>query len=431
VLPLVHFALATALRQGDPRSERATELAGRAHARWAADPVKHAALLRQHEAWARGEVVLLYRSATPGRHGRPSAKRGWRLGARPRSCDVTGVPPEDEISRSGRHRRRFDLDDGVARLRAGDRAALGRAITLVESRHAADRPDADALLERLLPHAGGALRVGITGVPGVGKSTLIEALGRRLTALGHRVAVLAVDPSSARSGGSILGDKTRMPQLAHDPRAFIRPSPSGGALGGVARRTRETIAVVEAAGYDVVLVETVGVGQSEVLVANMVDFFLVLALAGGGDELQGIKRGILELADLLVVTKADGDNVQAARRARAEYAGALDLMQPRSRQWRPRVELCSAVTGEGLDAIWAAVEMHRAALQGSGEWEQRRGEQRVHWLWQSIRDGLEEALAGHEGVKARIGALEIAVRSGAITPDAAAAEVLAVFLGRG
>jgi len=341
-----------------------------------------------------------------------------------------GVPLEDEARGSARHGRRFDLDDGVARLRAGDRAALGRAITLVESRRAGDRPDADALLERLLPFAGGALRVGITGMPGVGKSTLIEALGRRLTAAGHRVAVLAVDPSSARSGGSILGDKTRMPELAHDPRAFIRPSPSGGALGGVARRTRETIVVVEAAGYDVVLVETVGVGQSEVMVANMVDFFLVLTLAGGGDELQGIKRGIFELADLLVVTKADGENVEAARRARAEYASALALMPPRSPEWRPRVELCSAVSGEGLDGLWSAVEEHRAALRATGAWERRRGEQRVHWLWQSIRDGLEEALEGHEGVKVRLRELEAAVRDGTIAPEAAAVEVLAMFLGR-
>jgi LAO/AO transport system kinase len=341
------------------------------------------------------------------------------------------VPPEDEGHGSPRRRRRFALDDGVARLRAGDRAALGRAITLVESRRAGDRPDADALLQRLLPLAGGALRVGITGMPGVGKSTLIEALGRRLTAAGHRVAVLAVDPSSARSGGSILGDKTRMQELARDPRAFIRPSPSGGALGGVARRTRETIVVVEAAGYDVVLVETVGVGQSEVMVANMVDFFLVLTLAGGGDELQGIKRGILELADLLVVTKADGENRQAARRAQAEYASALALMPPRSPEWTPRVQLCSALDGEGLEELWTAVQEHRAALQGSGEWDRRRGEQRVHWLWQAIRDGLEEALGEHEGVNGRLGALEAAVRGGEIAPEAAAAELLAVFLGRG
>ena len=319
----------------------------------------------------------------------------------------------------------------MARLRAGDRAALGRAITLVESRRAGDRAQADALLHRVLPLSGHALRVGITGMPGVGKSTLIEALGRRLTAAGRRVAVLAVDPSSARSGGSILGDKTRMPELSRDPRAFIRPSPSGGALGGVARRTRETIVLVEAAGYDVVLVETVGVGQSEVMVANMVDFFLVLTLAGGGDELQGIKRGILELCDLLVVTKADGDNLEPAKRARSEYAGALALMPPRSPQWRPRVQLCSAVTGDGLDALWQAVEEHRDALRTSGEWDRRRGEQRVHWLRQSIRDGLEEALEQHEGVRQRLSELQAAVRDGAVTPEVAAAEVLAVFLGRG
>ncbi|WP_323137416.1 methylmalonyl Co-A mutase-associated GTPase MeaB [Paraliomyxa miuraensis] len=328
-------------------------------------------------------------------------------------------------------RRRFDLDHGVEALCAGDRAALGRAITLVESRREADRIDADALVHRLLPYAGQALRVGITGMPGVGKSTLIEALGQRLVAAGQRVAVLAVDPSSARSGGSILGDKTRMTQLARDPRAFIRPSPSGGALGGVARRTRETIVLVEAAGYDVVLVETVGVGQSEVMVANMVDFFLVLTLAGGGDELQGIKRGILELCDLLVVTKADGDNMQAARRARAEYEGALALMPPRSPGWKPRVGICSAVTGEGLDALWQAVQEHRAVLRGSGEWERRRGEQRVHWLWQSIRDGLQEALERDDGVRRRLAELEQAVRNGATSPDVAAAQVLAAFLSRG
>lgn len=306
---------------------------------------------------------------------------------------------------------------------------MGQAITLVESRRAADRAHADALLSRVLPYAGQALRVGITGMPGVGKSTLIEVLGGRLTAAGHRVAVLAVDPSSTRTGGSILGDKTRMPTLARDPAAFIRPSPSGGALGGVARRTRETIVVVEAAGYDVVLVETVGVGQSEVMVANMVDFFLVLTLAGGGDELQGIKRGILELADLLVVTKADGANAAPAERSRAEYARALALMPPRSPAWRPRVGVCSALEGHGLDALWSAVVEHREALRECGDWEARRGEQRVHWLWQSIRDGLQEALAADEAAGRRLGALQTRVRRGEVTPDAAASEVLAAFMG--
>ena len=353
------------------------------------------------------------------------------LGAAARACDVTGVPEPEPKSGRPRRRARFDLATELPALRAGNRSALGRAITLVESRREEDRAAADALLATLLPHAGRALRVGITGMPGVGKSTLIEALGGRLTAAGHRVAVLAVDPSSARSGGSILGDKTRMQELARDPAAFIRPSPSGGALGGVARRTRETIVLVEAAGYDVVLVETVGVGQSEVMVADMVDFFLVLTLAGGGDELQGIKRGILELADLLVVTKADGDNLQAARRAEAEYATALELMAPRSPAWRPRVRLCSALTGDGLDALWQAVLEHREALQGTGEWDERRGEQRVRWLWRAIEDGLREALAADAPAHRALAGLETAVRRGELVPDVAAERVLAAFLRRG
>ncbi len=286
------------------------------------------------------------------------------------------------------------------------------------------------MMEQLLPHAGQALRVGITGMPGVGKSTLVEALGTRLTAAEHRVAVLAVDPSSARSGGSILGDKTRMQRLARDPRAFIRPSPSGGALGGVARRTREAIVVVEAAGYDVVLVETVGVGQSEVMVANMVDFFLVLTLAGGGDELQGIKRGILELADALVVTKADGDNLEAARRARAEFARALALLPPRSPSWRPRVAACSAVQGDGMSELWDAVLEHRVALTATGEWEQRRGEQRVHWLRQAIDDGLRDVLRRDPGARQQLDGLEPSVRRGDTTPEAAAARVLERLFGQ-
>ncbi len=334
----------------------------------------------------------------------------------------------DATASTGR-RPGFELDAGIEALRAGSRAALGRAITLVESRRAADRPQAEALLQRLLPHAGASLRVGITGMPGVGKSTLIEALGRRLTAAGRRVAVLAVDPSSARSGGSILGDKTRMQELARDPRAFIRPSPSGGALGGVARRTRETIVLVEAAGYDVVLVETVGVGQSEVMVANMVDFFLVLTLAGGGDELQGIKRGILELADLLVVTKADGDNLAAAERSRVDFTHAMALMSPRCAAWRPRVQTCSAQSGAGLDDLWEAVEEHREALAASGEREQRRGEQRLHWLWQSIEDGLREALHDDQHVRRLLLGLESEVRRGGVSPEAAATRVLTAFLG--
>ena len=360
----------------------------------------------------------------PGRHRRWVPRSC--VASEVKTCDVTRVGAPD----APRPRRpRFDLDADLPALRSGDRSALGRAITLVESGRASDRALADAMMEQLLPHAGQAVRVGITGMPGVGKSTLVEALGTQLTGAGHRVAVLAVDPSSSRTGGSILGDKTRMQQLARDPRAFIRPSPSGGALGGVARRTREAIVVVEAAGYDVVLVETVGVGQSEVMVANMVDFFLVLTLAGGGDELQGIKRGILELADLLVVTKADGDNRVAAQQARTEFARALSLLPPRSPSWTPRVQACSALEGDGLEALWAAVLEHRAALQASSEWERRRGEQRVHWLWQAIDDGLREALRGHADAQGVLSGLEPEVREGTTTPEAAASRVLGRLLG--
>lgn len=329
-----------------------------------------------------------------------------------------------------RRRARFDLEADVSALRSGSRSALGKAITLVESTRPADREDADQLLATLRAHGGKGVRVGISGMPGVGKSTLIEALGGQLTSAGHRVAVLAVDPSSARSGGSILGDKTRMQELARDPNAFIRPSPSGGALGGVARRTRDTVVLVEAAGYDVVLIETVGVGQSEVMVSDMVDFFLVLTLAGGGDELQGIKRGILELADLLVVTKADGENVPAAMRSRAEYARALQLMPPRSPVWRPRVQTCSAQTGEGLPELWKAVEEHREALTASGEWDERRGEQRVRWLQRSIEDGLHDALKADEAAGTMLAAIREEVRRGALSPEAAAQRVLDAFFGR-
>ncbi len=310
---------------------------------------------------------------------------------------------------------------------AGQRAMMGRAITLVESSRPQDRGDANALLERLMPHAGSSVRIGITGSPGVGKSTLIETFGRRLTAAGHRVAVLAVDPSSGRSGGSILGDKTRMTELARDPNAFIRPSPSGGTLGGVARRTRETMTVCEAAGYDVVLVETVGVGQSEVMVAGMVDFFVVLVLPGSGDELQGIKRGILELADLLVVTKADGDAQAAALRTCQQHAGALRLLPPKLAAWTPEALTCSALSGEGVDAIWASATSFRDVLRSAGHWDARRREQRVRWMWRALEDNLIDALRRDAVVQARLQALEPDVRAGTRTPDEAAALLLAAF----
>ncbi len=322
---------------------------------------------------------------------------------------------------------RLGLEEYAAGIAGGDRAVLARAITLVESSRREDRELARQLLRRLAAPAAESHRIGISGVPGVGKSTFIEAFGSQLTAHGHRVAVLAVDPSSALSGGSILGDKTRMQQLARDPNAFVRPSPAAGALGGVARHTREAITLCEAAGFDVVLVETVGVGQSETMVADMVDFFLVLMLAGGGDELQGIKRGILEVADMVAVNKADGDNLTAAKLARATYEDALRLMQPRSEHWRVPVVVCSALTGDGLDEMWGHIARHREALSASGEWSARRAEQRVRWLWRAIEDGLLAEFRRDPAVRAGLDAAEQQVRSGAATPDEVAAQLLAAF----
>lgn len=311
---------------------------------------------------------------------------------------------------------------------SGDRALLGRAITLVESTSPRHRSDAQTLLTRIMQYTGGAHRVGVTGVPGVGKSTFIEALGSQLTAKGHRVAVLAVDPSSSRTGGSILGDKTRMERLSRDPNAFVRPSPTSGTLGGVASRTREAMLLCEAAGYDVVLVETVGVGQSELAVANMTDVFLVLMLAGAGDELQGIKRGLMELADVLVVNKADGDNQPAARRAAATYAGALRTLHPGQAPWKPRALTCSALHDTGVDQVWSVLLEHREALTSAGAWAANRQSQQADWMWHLVDQGLRDALR-----TAPIGAeqVEHLVRSGALAPTTAAAQLLRAFLGRG
>ena len=319
------------------------------------------------------------------------------------------------------------VDELAAGVRAGHRAMLGRAVTLIESTRPDHEEAAQALLQMLLPHTGGALRVGISGVPGAGKSTFIDTLGTRLTARGHRVAVLAVDPTSARTGGSILGDKTRMARLAVDPAAFIRPSPTSGTLGGVARRTREAMLVCEAAGFDVVLVETVGVGQSEVEVASMVDFFLVLMLSGAGDELQGIKRGILELADALAITKADGDNVAAARRARLRYAQALHTMAARPDGWVPEVLTCSAVTGDGIDEVWACVRRHEASLRATGAWEAHRRAQAARWLWALVDDGVRREVAARAASDEGIGAVEGEVAAGALTPTQGALRVLAAL----
>lgn len=327
-------------------------------------------------------------------------------------------------------RTTLSLEALLAGVRSGERAVLSRAITLVESRKPSHRPLAERLLQALLPFTGRADRIGITGVPGVGKSTFIEALGLRLTGAGRRVAVLAVDPSSSRTGGSILGDKTRMSGLAADPRAFIRPSPTSGALGGVARMTRETMLLCEAAGFDVVLVETVGVGQSETMVAEMVDLFLALMLPGAGDELQGIKKGLIELADMIAVNKADGDNALRAAQAVAHYRAALRIIEPRSPAWRPPVLAVSALTGEGLDELWAGVLRHRAALTASGERETTRREQQVRWFRSMLESRLLDELRRHPAVARLLPRLEAGVAAGTLLPPLAVDRALAAFAGR-
>jgi LAO/AO transport system kinase len=320
--------------------------------------------------------------------------------------------------------REVDVAALVKGVLDGSRAVLARAITLVESHRPDHREAAQQMLMELLPHAGGARRVGISGVPGVGKSTFIEALGTRLTGAGHRVAVLAVDPSSTRTKGSILGDKTRMARLASDDDAFVRPSPSAGTLGGVARATRETIVLMEAAGYDVVLVETVGVGQSEVAVAAMVDTFLLLTIARTGDSLQGIKKGILELADVVAVNKADGPYEADARAAARELRGALRMLTPATAGWTTPVLTCSAQTGAGMNEVWSAVQDHRAALDAAGELERRRADQQVEWMWQVVRDRLLDRLQSDPGVRDALPDVERAVRNGELTPTLAAQRLL-------
>ena len=321
----------------------------------------------------------------------------------------------------------IDIDTYVKGVRVGSRAYIARAITLVESTRADHRALAQRLLTELLPYAGNARRVGISGVPGVGKSTFIDALGTMLTGLGHRVAVLAVDPSSTRTGGSILGDKTRMERLAVDPAAFVRPSPTAGTLGGVAKATRETIIVMEAAGYDVVLVETVGVGQSETAVANMVDSFLLLTLARTGDQLQGIKKGVLELADVIAVNKADGPHERDARAAARELAGALRLMHPADAAWTPPVLSCSARESTGLDTLWERVEQHRSLLDSTGRLAAKRRDQQIDWAWTMVHDELRDRLRSHPGVRALTPGLEQQVRDGELTATLAAERILDAF----
>ncbi len=310
------------------------------------------------------------------------------------------------------------------RIRRGDRRVLARTITLIESALPEHRKIARDILHRLLPHTGGAVRLGITGVPGVGKSTFIENLGMMLTGEGHRVAVLAVDPSSSRSGGSVMADKTRMQRLSVAKNAFIRPSPSGGTLGGVGRVTRETLLLCEAAGFDVIIVETVGVGQSETTVSSMVDFFLVLMLAGAGDELQGIKKGVLELADAIVVNKADGDNVARAQAAREVYERALRLLNPPSPVWSPPVLTASALTGEGIGEVWQTVLDHRRRLEASGELARKRSRQALDWMCDLLEEGIRRQFFNHPRVRRELDRTCRKVEKGMLAPMTAARELL-------
>ncbi len=305
-----------------------------------------------------------------------------------------------------------------------NRRILAKAITLIESAHHEHKSSAHTIVDSLLPHTGKAVRLGITGVPGAGKSTFIESLGMRLLEQGHRVAVLAVDPSSKRSGGSVMADKMRMDRLAGAERAFIRPSPSGDTLGGVAHKTRETMLVCEAAGFDVIIVETVGVGQSETTVASMVDFFLVLMLAGAGDEIQGIKKGILELADAVAVNKADGDNIQKAEKASKDYEMALHYLNPATPSWTPPVLTCSALNMTGIDKIWQTVLEHRTKLTETGELELKRKQQAIDWMWTLVEAGLKERFYKRPGIKKLIHNVTKKVEHGKLVPTTAAYELL-------
>jgi len=317
----------------------------------------------------------------------------------------------------------LSVDQLVEGVRAGNRALIGRAITLVESRNPEHQHNAQAMLQKLLPFSGAAQRVGISGVPGVGKSTFIETIGSMLTGDGHKVAVLAVDPSSGRTGGSILGDKTRMERLAGDKNAFIRPSPAAGVLGGVARATRETIVILEAAGFDTILVETVGTGQSETMVADMVDFFLVLMLPGAGDELQGIKKGILELADMVAVNKADIFEAKL-KQAMREYKSALHILTDASPTWHPPVVACSGLTGEGISELWTKIEKHKGLMEASGERAARRENQLEIWLYAQLKDRLLDDFFANGAVAAKMAQIQAEVRDGTITVSKAVADLL-------
>ncbi len=364
----------------------------------------------------RSKTLRVRKGVTGGHDGLPGT--GTAASARSRARHIARSRPAGPAAAA------MPAEAIAAGVLSGDRTILARAITLVESHAPAHMEKAQAVLQALMPHTGGSIRVGVTGVPGAGKSTLIEALGSHLTSRGRKVAVTAVDPSSSLSGGSILGDKTRMERLANDPRAFIRPSPTGGALGGVARKTRETILLFEAAGYDVVLVETVGVGQSEILVRSMVDFFLLLLIAGAGDELQGIKKGVIELADAIVVNKADGDNRIAAEVARGEYERALHYLRPATEGWETRAFAVSAATGEGIAEAWGVVEAFRACAQASGAWVRRRSGQEREWLHALLRERLWDLFRARPDVAHLLPKLEREVTEGRLPATTAAQRLL-------
>ena len=326
-----------------------------------------------------------------------------------------------------RRKRALSTDEYVEGILAGNITTLSQAITLVESANPAHYAQAQEIIERCLPHAGHSVRIGITGVPGAGKSTFIEAVGNMVTSLRHKLAVLAIDPSSERSGGSILGDKTRMESICHNPDVFIRPSPSAGSLGGVARKTRETIVLCEAAGFDVIFIETVGVGQSETAVHSMVDMFMLLQISGAGDELQGIKRGIMEMADTMVITKADGENVRKAELARTQFQGALRLFPLPESDWRPKVYTCSAVAGTGLEEVWKGVEEFLDHIHANGYFQHNRTRQNKYWMYETINEALRGSFYRDPAVEARIGEYEKRVLEDRISSFVAAKELLELY----
>ncbi len=354
-----------------------------------------------------------------------AANRQRTMGVMPGIEQPGNIAPARKAAR----KRNLSIDDHVEGILAGDRVILGRTITLVESRLPEHGEKALQIIERILPHTGKSVRIGITGVPGAGKSTFIEAFGMHLVGLGKRIAVLAIDPSSQISGGSIMGDKTRMERLSGDERAFIRPSPSAGSLGGVARKTREVMLLCEAAGYDVILIETVGVGQSETMVHSMVDFFLLLMIAGAGDELQGIKRGIMELADAIFVNKADGDNIIPARRAREEYRSALHMMQYPYPGWTPPVDVCSALMGEGVPDVWTTVTNFHRIMTDNGTLARKRSVQARDWMFDTMFGSLRDKFLMHPEVAAALPAMERAVQAGELPPLLAANRLLRLFFG--